>query len=86
MGLRPSTRAERSPGASATTRIDTPIFEDAALFETGIGETTDIVEKEMYVFEDRGEQKPGPAPGGHARVCRAYLEHGMASQPQPVRL
>jgi histidyl-tRNA synthetase len=67
-------------------RIDTPIFEDASLFTRGVGDVTDIVQKEMYVFEDRGGQELALRPEGTAPICRAYLEHGMHNQPQPVRL
>jgi histidyl-tRNA synthetase len=67
-------------------RIDTPVFEAAGLFEKGSGDTTDIVEKEMYVFEDRGGERLALTPEGTPAICRAYLEHGMASWPQPVRL
>jgi histidyl-tRNA synthetase len=67
-------------------RIDTPAFEQAALFEKGSGDTTDIVEKEMYVFEDRGGEHLALTPEATPAVCRAYLEHGMGSWPQPVRL
>ncbi len=67
-------------------RIDTPAFEYAGVFEKGSGETTDIVEKEMYAFEDRGGEKLALTPEGTPAICRAYLEHGMASWPQPVRL
>ncbi|MES4792005.1 MAG: histidine--tRNA ligase, partial [Chloroflexota bacterium] len=67
-------------------RIDTPMFEDAAVFEKGSGETTDIVEKEMYVFEDRGGDRFALTPEGTPAIIRAYLEHGMGSWPQPVRL
>lgn len=67
-------------------RIDTPVFEEAALFSRSVGEGTDIVEKEMYVFEDRGGDKMTLRPEGTAPVCRAYLEHGMHSLLQPVRL
>jgi len=67
-------------------RIDTPVFESAALFEKGSGDTTDIVEKEMYTFEDRGGDQLALTPEGTPAICRAYLEHGMASWPQPVRL
>jgi len=67
-------------------RIDTPVFEAAALFVRTTGEATDIVQKEMYVFRDRGGQELALRPEGTAPVCRAYLEHGMASRPQPVRL
>jgi len=67
-------------------RIDTPVFENAALFEKGSGDTTDIVEKEMYQFEDRGGDRLALTPEGTPGIARAYLEHGMASWPQPVRL
>lgn len=67
-------------------RIDTPVFEDSGLFRRTIGSGTDIVEKEMYVFEDRSGQSMTLRPEGTAPVCRAYLEHGMHSLPQPVRL
>ena len=67
-------------------RLDTPTFEDAALFEKGTGDTTDIVEKEMYTFEDRGGEALSLIPEATPAICRAYLEHGLASRPQPVRL
>jgi len=67
-------------------RIDTPIFEDARLFARSIGEETDIVEKEMYVFQDRGGDRMTLRPEGTAPVCRAYVEHGMHNLPQPVKL
>jgi histidyl-tRNA synthetase len=65
--------------------IETPIFEEASLF-LRVGEATDIVQKEMYVFKDRGDQELALRPEGTAPVCRAYLQHGMQNQPQPVRL
>ena len=67
-------------------RIDVPAFEDARLFTRGVGEGTDIVEKEMYTFEDRGGNKVTLIPEGTASICRAYLEHGLHNLPQPVRL
>jgi len=67
-------------------RIETPVFEEASLFTRGVGEVTDIVQKEMYVFQDRGGQDLALRPEGTAPVCRAYLEHGMHNLPQPVRL
>ena len=66
-------------------RIDTPTFEDARLFVRSIGEDTDIVEKEMYSFEDKGGDQITLRPEGTAPVCRAYVEHGMQNLPQPVR-
>jgi histidyl-tRNA synthetase len=67
-------------------RIDTPAFEDTKLFARSVGEDTDIVTKEMYTFEDRGSSSLTLRPEGTASVCRAYLEHGMHNQPQPVKL
>ncbi|MSP79008.1 MAG: histidine--tRNA ligase [Dehalococcoidia bacterium] len=67
-------------------RIETPEFEDADLFIRSVGQGTDIVEKEMYTFEDKSHDKLSLRPEGTAPVCRAYVEHGMASLPQPVRL
>lgn len=65
------------------TEIRTPMFEDAGLFTRSIGEATDIVEKEMYVFEDRKGRKLALRPEGTASVVRAYLEHNLA-QTLPV--
>jgi len=67
-------------------RIDTPAFEDSNLFIRSVGEGTDIVEKEMYTFDDRGGDSITLRPEGTAPVCRAYLEHGMHNLPQPVRM
>ena len=67
-------------------RIDLPAFEDTSLFSRSIGEGTDIVEKEMYTFEDKGGNKITLRPECTAPVCRAYLEHGMHNLPQPVKL
>ena len=67
-------------------RIDTPTFEDTALFARAVGEETDVVQKEMYSFLDRSGQEITLRPEGTAAVCRAYLEHGMRSRPLPARL
>jgi histidyl-tRNA synthetase len=67
-------------------RIDTPIIESTNLFSRSIGEKTDIVEKEMYSFEDKGGKCITLRPEGTASVCRAYIEHGMHNQQQPVKL
>ena len=67
-------------------RVDTPVFEVAGVFEKGTGDTTDIVEKEMYVFTDRDGERMALTPEATPAICRAYLEHGMGSWPQPVRL
>jgi histidyl-tRNA synthetase len=66
--------------------IRTPPVEHTEVFQRTSGETSDIVEKEMYTFADRGGRSLSLRPEGTAGVVRAYLEHGMASWPQPVRL
>ena len=66
--------------------IRLPIFEPTELFARAVGGETDIVSKEMYSFEDRDETSISLRPEATASVCRAYLEHGMQSLPQPVKL
>jgi histidyl-tRNA synthetase len=66
--------------------VETPIFEHTELFARGVGETTDIVQKEMFTFEDQGGRSLTLRPEGTAPVMRAYLEHGMHKLPQPVKL
>jgi len=67
-------------------RVATPAFEDTELFERGVGKSTDIVRKEMFTFEDKGGRSLTLRPEGTAPICRAYLEHGMHKQAQPVKL
>lgn len=67
-------------------QIETPIFEDTAVFARGVGEGTDIVQKEMYTFEDRGGGSLTLRPEFTAGVVRAYVENGMKVWPQPVKL
>jgi histidyl-tRNA synthetase len=67
-------------------RIDTPTFEETRLFTRGVGESTDIVRKEMYTFEDLGGRSMTLRPEGTAPVARAYVEHGMHTLPQPTKL
>ncbi len=67
-------------------RIDSPVFEDTGLFVRSVGQGTDIVEKEMYTFTDKGGNRVTLRPEGTAPVCRAYLERGMHNWPQPVKL
>jgi histidyl-tRNA synthetase len=66
--------------------LETPVFEDAQLFARSAAEGTDIVDKEMYIFTDRGGQQLTLKAEGTAPTCRAYLEHGMFNLPQPVKL
>ncbi|MEK6276916.1 MAG: histidine--tRNA ligase [Actinomycetota bacterium] len=67
-------------------RIETPAFEDTELFERGVGQSTDIVNKEMFTFEDQGGRSITLRPEGTAPICRAYVEHGMHKLPQPLKL
>ncbi|MDP6779767.1 MAG: histidine--tRNA ligase, partial [Candidatus Latescibacteria bacterium] len=67
-------------------RIDTPTFEDTGLFVRAVGEGTDIVDKEMYTFQDKGQNSLTLRSEGTAPVIRAYLERGMHVLPQPVKL
>ena len=73
-------------GAAGYGVIETPVFESTELFARGVGETTDIVQKEMFTFEDMGGRSLTLRPEGTAAVVRAYLEHGMHKWPQPVKL
>ena len=87
-GARPRspTRPRRVLGGAGYGRIETPVFEDTGLFERGVGESTDIVRKEMFTFEDQGGRSITLRPEGTAPICRAYVEHGMHKLPQPVKL
>jgi histidyl-tRNA synthetase len=67
-------------------RIETPVFEATELFARGVGESTDIVRKEMFTFEDQAGRSLTLRPEGTAPVCRAYVEHGMHKRRQPVKL
>ncbi len=78
--------AQRILGAAGYRRIETPAFEATELFARGVGASTDIVQKEMYTFEDGGGRSLTLRPEGTAPVCRAYIEHGMQKLPQPVKL
>src|SRR5581483_8329677 len=67
-------------------RIDTPILEPAEVFSKGVGQNTDIVEKEMYVFKTKGGDQVALRPEFIAGIVRSYIEHGMVNLPQPVKL
>jgi histidyl-tRNA synthetase len=66
--------------------VELPIFEDTALFARGVGESTDVVSKEMYTFADRGERSVTLRPEGTAGVMRAVIEHGLDRGQLPVKL
>ncbi len=66
--------------------VITPVFEHTELFQRGVGETTDVVQKEMYTFLDKGNRSISLKPEGTAGAIRAYLEHGMQNEPQPIKL
>ena len=67
-------------------QIDTPILETAGLFVRGVGEGTDIVDKEMYIFQDKDGDQVGMRPEFTAGVMRAYIQNGMHVLPRPVKL
>ena len=66
--------------------IRIPVFENTELFQRGVGDTTDIVQKEMYTFDDKGGRSVTLRPEGTAGVVRSYIENGMYSLPQPIKL
>jgi histidyl-tRNA synthetase len=78
--------AGRRLEAAGFGRMDTPVFEETDLFARGVGESTDIVQKQMFTFTDQGGRSLTLRPEATASACRAYLEHGMQTRPQPVKL
>src|SRR5215216_5795772 len=66
-------------------RITTPVFEDTELFARTSGSGSDVVQKEMYTFTDRGDRSLTLRPEGTAPIARAYVEHGLHREPQPVK-
>lgn len=66
--------------------VITPAFEHTVLFQRGVGETTDVVQKEMYTFEDKGHRSITLKPEGTAGAIRAYLENNMYAEPAPTKL
>jgi len=66
--------------------IRTPVFESTELFARGVGDTTDIVQKEMYTFEDRGGRSVTLKPEGTAGVVRALVEHGLLNEALPIKV
>ena len=67
-------------------RIDTPIFEQTELFERSVGQVTDIVEKQMYTFKTKGKDSLTLRPEGTAPIIRSYIENGLNTWPQPVKV
>lgn len=73
-------------GSAGFVKIDTPMFESTELFKRGVGDTTSIVQKEMFTFEDNAQRSLTLRPEGTAPVVRAYIENGMNKLPGPVKL
>lgn len=65
--------------------IRTPVFEHTELFERGVGETTDVVQKEMYTFKDKGDRSITLKPEGTAPVVRSYIENKLYAEAQPIK-
>ena len=66
--------------------VETPAFEDTELFARGVGESSDVVQKEMFTFEDKAGRSLTLRPEGTASICRSYVEHGMHKRAQPVKV
>ncbi|MBR3438276.1 MAG: ATP phosphoribosyltransferase regulatory subunit [Clostridia bacterium] len=66
--------------------IRTPVFEHTELFARGVGDTTDVVQKEMYTFDDKGGRSITLRPEGTAGAVRAFLEHGLFNEALPQKL
>jgi histidyl-tRNA synthetase len=79
-------KIQETVGLFGYQRIDTPLLEQASLFVRGVGEGTDIVEKEMYIFEDRDGDHLALRPEFTASIMRAYIENGLYTLPTPLRL
>ncbi|MDE6373289.1 MAG: histidine--tRNA ligase, partial [Clostridia bacterium] len=77
--------ARRTAAAFGLKEIRTPVFEHTELFLRGVGETTDVVTKEMYTFEDKGGRSITLKPEGTAGVARSFIENGLANSPMPLK-
>ena len=77
--------ARETAAAFCYKEVRTPAFEHTELFQRGVGDTTDVVNKEMYTFEDKGGRSMTLKPEGTAGVVRAFIENGLASSPMPVK-
>jgi histidyl-tRNA synthetase len=73
-------------GRYGYSEVRLPVFEEAALYVRSVGETSDIVRKEMFVFHDKGGRELSLRPEGTAGVVRAYIEHGLYKLAQPVKM
>ena len=78
--------ADEVLGRAGYEPFETPVFEDTEVFARGVGESTDIVQKEMFTFEDKAGRSLTLRPEATAGICRAYVEHGMHKLPQPVKV
>jgi histidyl-tRNA synthetase len=78
--------ADEVLGRAGYEPMETPVFEDTEVFARGVGESTDIVQKEMFTFEDKAGRSLTLRPEATAGICRAYIEHGMHKLPQPVKV
>jgi histidyl-tRNA synthetase len=78
--------ADEVLGRAGYEPMETPVFEDTEVFARGVGESTDIVQKEMFTFEDKAGRSLTLRPEATAGICRAYIEHGMHKLAQPVKV
>src|SRR3954452_4814045 len=76
----------RALEAAGYGRIETPVFEDTDLFARGVGESTDIVQKQMFTFTDQGARSLTLRPEATASICAAYLDHATQTRAPPVML
>lgn len=78
--------AHRVCAAFGYQEMRTPVFEDTSLFQRGVGDSTDVVQKEMYTFEDKGGRSITLRPEGTASFVRSYIENSLYANPQPTKL
>ncbi len=79
-------KAEELTSSYGYERVDTPILEETSLFVRSAGKQSDVVEKELFSFIDKGNDNVSLRPEGTAPLVRAYINHGMINQPQPVKM
>ena len=72
-------------GEFGVSEVRTPVFEHTELFQRGVGDTTDVVEKEMYTFNDKGDRSITLRPEGTAGAVRLFIEHGLFNNPMPIK-